>query len=120
MGKLRTLFLLSLLTLSKGQGLTIGDPTYSHCQDIAIPMCMEMPYKKTIYPNLMGHASQDEASHEIYQYFPLIKVNCSADIQVLKAVINNLQPFHVSCTCIRFSDDNKYFAIENSECKLLI
>ena len=54
----RVLVLFCIFNLASGQGLTIGDPTYSHCQDITIPMCMEMPYKKTIYPNLMGHADQ--------------------------------------------------------------
>ena len=52
------LVLFCIFNLASAQGLTIGDPTYSHCQDITIPMCMEMPYKKTIYPNLMGHANQ--------------------------------------------------------------
>ena len=76
---------LCLIGSAKSQGSSVEDPTYSHCQDITIPMCLELPYTKTVYPNLMGHASQDEASVEIYQYFPLIKVNCSSDIQVSPA-----------------------------------
>jgi hypothetical protein len=79
---LLTLALAKIEVPVSGQSLTVGDPTYSHCQDITIPMCLELPYAKTVYPNLMGHANQDEASDEIYQYFPLIKVNCSPDIQV--------------------------------------
>jgi hypothetical protein len=54
----KVLFSLCLITLATCQGITVGDPTYSHCQDITIPMCLEMPYTKTIYPNLMGHANQ--------------------------------------------------------------
>ena len=76
-----------LLGLARCQGSSEDDPVYSHCQDITIPMCLELPYTKTVYPNLMGHASQDEASVEIYQYFPLIKVNCSSDIQVSQTIL---------------------------------
>ena len=89
----------SFIGLTKCQSLTIGNPTYSHCEDITIPMCLDMPYTKTVYPNLMGHANQDEASDAIYQYFPLIKVNCSADIKVMFALTRTF--------CIFFST-NKF------------
>jgi hypothetical protein len=65
-----------------GQGLVSGDASLSHCQEITIEMCLNMPYKKTFYPNLMGHVSQEQARNEIYQYFPLTKAGCSPDIAV--------------------------------------
>jgi len=85
-----SVIIVCLVGLARCQGTAVDDPIYSHCQDITIPMCLELPYTKTVYPNLMGHTSQDEASVEIYQYFPLIKVNCSADIQV------SLSPYPLS------------------------
>lgn len=52
------------------------------CSDITIPICLDLPYNKTIYPNLLRHLSQEEASLELYTYFPLLKANCSDDIQL--------------------------------------
>ena len=76
------LLLISITKLGTGQGLISGDASLSHCQEITIEMCLNMPYKKTFYPNLMGHASQEQARNEIYQYFPLTKAGCSPDIAV--------------------------------------
>ena len=70
-----------LLTLGSCASLT-ANVHHGRCEPITIPICREIPYNMTIFPNLMGHTSQDEASSEAYQYFPLIKVNCSADIQL--------------------------------------
>merc|ERR1711997_1058107 len=35
-----------------------------------------------MFPNLMGNHEQDEAATQIHQYHPLIKIKCSADIQL--------------------------------------
>ena len=75
------LVFLSVIALTKGASLT-ADLHNGRCEPITIPICREIPYNTTIFPNLMGHSSQDEASSEMYQYFPLIKVNCSADIHL--------------------------------------
>lgn len=40
-----------------------GPKTGSRCEDVTIPMCKDMPYNKTILPNLMGHATQEEAGY---------------------------------------------------------
>lgn len=77
----KLLVLLSIIALASGASLT-GDVPHGRCEPITIPICREIPYNTTIFPNLMGHTSQDDASSEVYQYFPLIKVNCSADIQL--------------------------------------
>ncbi|XP_066254768.1 frizzled-2 isoform X2 [Euwallacea similis] len=56
-------------------------PTHDKCQPITIPFCSGIPYNKTIMPNLMGHSNQEEAGLEVHQYFPLVKINCSVDLQ---------------------------------------
>src|SRR5882762_9030443 len=44
------------------------------CESITIPMCKDMPYNRTYLPNLMGHATQEEAGYEVHQYYALVKV----------------------------------------------
>ena len=70
---------LSVIALGACASLT-GDVPHGRCEPITIPICREIPYNTTIFPNLMGHTNQDDANNEVYQYFPLVKVNCSADI----------------------------------------
>ena len=57
-------------------------PHHDRCEIISIPLCKGIQYNKTIMPNLLGHASQDEAGMEVHQFFPLVKVECSADLQL--------------------------------------
>jgi len=52
------------------------------CETIKIPICKDIPYNQTMFPNLMGNHEQDEAATQIHQYHPLIKIKCSADIQL--------------------------------------
>lgn len=33
------------------------------CELIAIPLCQDLLYNKTIFPNLMGHTKQDEGNN---------------------------------------------------------
>lgn len=56
-------------------------PNHNKCQPITIPICSGIPYNTTIMPNLQGHNTQEEAGLEVHQYFPLVKVNCSPDLQ---------------------------------------
>ncbi|KHJ44131.1 fz domain protein [Trichuris suis] len=35
----------------------------------------------TIFPNLLNHAKQEDAGLEVHQFFPLIKIRCSADLK---------------------------------------
>jgi len=48
--------------------------TQGRCETITIPMCKDMPYNETFLPNLMGHATQEEAGYEVHQYYALVKV----------------------------------------------
>ncbi|XP_019644918.1 PREDICTED: frizzled-2-like [Branchiostoma belcheri] len=34
-------------------------------------------YNMTALPNILGHTKQDEASLEVHQYYPLVKMGCS-------------------------------------------
>ncbi|KAJ8951872.1 hypothetical protein NQ318_019848 [Aromia moschata] len=56
-------------------------PPHGKCQHITIPFCDGIPYNKTIMPNILGHQTQEEAGLEVHQYFPLVKINCSPDLQ---------------------------------------
>ena len=56
-------------------------------EPIKIPFCKGLPYTQTIFPNLMGNQNQDEAGLEVHQYYPLVKIKCSKDIQFSYEVI---------------------------------
>jgi len=49
-------------------------PKDGRCEAVTIPMCLDMPYNETILPNLMGHATQEQAGYEAHQYYALVKV----------------------------------------------
>lgn len=56
-------------------------PPHGKCEPITISICMDIPYNSTIMPNLLGQTRQDEAGQEIYQFAPLVKIDCSPDLQ---------------------------------------
>lgn len=56
-------------------------PRHDKCQQITVPFCMDIQYNRTIMPNLLNHQKQEEAGLEVHQYFPLVKVKCSRDLQ---------------------------------------
>ncbi|CAH0556519.1 unnamed protein product [Brassicogethes aeneus] len=56
-------------------------PHHHKCQPITVPFCQHLPYNETIMPNILGHQFQEEAGLEVHQYFPLVKINCSKDLQ---------------------------------------
>ena len=47
------------------------------CEPVTIPLCMDLQYNKTIFPNMLKHRTQEEAALEVHQFFPLVKVKCS-------------------------------------------
>ena len=51
------------------------------CEAIHVPMCKEVSYNQTVYPNLLGHTNQDDAGLEIHQFYPLISVGCSPHLR---------------------------------------
>jgi frizzled protein 5/8 len=46
------------------------------CEPIKIPLCKEVGYNQTSYPNSYGHETQEEAGLEVHQFYPLVEVNC--------------------------------------------
>ena len=51
------------------------------CEAITITLCKDISYNQTLLPNYFGHTSQEDAGMEIHQFFPLVKVGCSPDLQ---------------------------------------
>lgn len=59
----------------------------SKCEPITIPICMDIPYNLTIMPNMLGHTQQNEAGHEVHQFAPLVKIDCSPDLQFFLCLV---------------------------------
>lgn len=55
-------------------------PQTGTCEVISIPICKNVPYNMTVFPNYFQHKTQNEAALEVHQFFPLVQVNCSADL----------------------------------------
>ena len=51
------------------------------CQDISVPMCLNMPYNMTSMPNQFNHYTQHEAAMEAHQFYALVEINCSKDLR---------------------------------------
>lgn len=83
---LRVIVLTTLATLVRGFSQTrVLDrdtiPSHDKCQPITVPFCLDIQYNQTIMPNLLNHQKQDDAGLEVHQYFPLVKIKCSPDLQ---------------------------------------
>ncbi|XP_064105595.1 atrial natriuretic peptide-converting enzyme-like [Macrobrachium nipponense] len=59
-----------------------GISSVRECEPISVPLCRDLPYNNTRFPNIFNHDSQEEAGLEIHQFFPLIKMQCSLDLQL--------------------------------------
>jgi frizzled protein 1/7 len=74
--------LLTVITVSS----TISDrdslPHHGRCEAITIPLCKDILYNETIFPNLLNHQKQEDAGLEVHQFYPLVKVKCSPDLQI--------------------------------------
>ncbi|CAD6190876.1 unnamed protein product [Caenorhabditis auriculariae] len=57
------------------------------CEPITIPMCKNLEYNSTVFPNLLGHQTQSDAFPAITQFNPLIKVKCSEDIRLFLCTV---------------------------------
>ncbi len=48
------------------------------CEKVTIPICQNLEYNETQFPNLMGNQDQESAAREIHSdYAPLIKVRAA-------------------------------------------
>ncbi|XP_078393568.1 frizzled-8a [Cetorhinus maximus] len=70
------LFALALLRRSSG-----GASKELSCQEITVPLCKGIGYNYTYMPNQFNHDSQDEAGLEVHQFWPLVEIQCSADLR---------------------------------------
>ena len=52
------------------------------CEDLKLNFCEGLGYSRTIFPNMFGHESQDEARMELHQYWQFIENECSADLKL--------------------------------------
>ncbi|KAM8902727.1 frizzled-7-like [Spinachia spinachia] len=59
----------------------IFSPDHGFCQSISVPLCFDLVYNQTIMPNLLGHTNQEEAGLEVHQFYPLVELQCSADLR---------------------------------------
>ena len=62
-------------------GETRKDDENCKCEPITIPLCQNIQYNETVFPNLLNHTSQQEAGLEVHQFWPLVEVNCSPYLQ---------------------------------------
>lgn len=51
------------------------------CEPITVPMCKDISYTMTQFPNSLGHTSQEEAGIDLYHLDPFVEVNCSEDLK---------------------------------------
>ncbi|XP_071180296.1 uncharacterized protein [Mytilus edulis] len=51
------------------------------CEEITAPMCKNIGYTLTKFPNSFGHEKQDDAGHEIHKFSPLVQTGCSPYLQ---------------------------------------
>lgn len=74
-----------------------GRPGHGKCEEIKNEICKPMQYNETIFPNLLGHTTQQEAGMEIHQYVTLIKNKCSPDIALFLCTV-----FFPVCTILDY------------------
>ncbi|XP_034030287.1 uncharacterized protein LOC117514108 [Thalassophryne amazonica] len=64
-----------------GQSIYINPTARSTCEKINVPMCKSLHYTETVLPNILGHTTQEDVGLELHQFYPVVKVQCSAHIQ---------------------------------------
>lgn len=77
-----SLFLLALSQPSWSTSIYgLHDAEESRCEEITLPMCVNIGYNLTRMPNEMNHDTQEEAGLEVHQYWPLVEMKCSSDLR---------------------------------------
>ena len=76
-------FLCCLLSAVYTTGLDVQDELEHHgrCEPITISLCLNLPYNRTMMPNLLKHQKQEDAAQDVHQYAPLVKIQCSPDLR---------------------------------------
>lgn len=85
----RTLAVAALVTDSPAASLSSSSsfPLHDRCEPITVAICTNIPYNLTTMPNRLGHSRQEEAGLEAIQFTPLVKVNCSPDLQFFLCLV---------------------------------
>ncbi|CAG6014424.1 unnamed protein product, partial [Menidia menidia] len=65
----------------EGQDTPVTQSTPTVCQPIRMPLCQDMSYSETIFPNMLGHKSHEDAYLELNHFSPLIQVECSPQLK---------------------------------------
>lgn len=52
------------------------------CSPITSTFCQDIEYNVTMFPNMFGHTSQEDATYIVNQFFPLVKVKCSKTLKL--------------------------------------
>ena len=50
-------------------------------------MCKGIGYNHTKFPNQLNQDTQEEADLEVHQFYPLVEINCSDDLQLFLCLI---------------------------------
>lgn len=72
----------SILGRTSGSSHQLEQPTHGLCQNITIPLCKDIGYDQTIMPNMLGHDTQENAGYEVTEFQPLVKINCSPQLNI--------------------------------------
>lgn len=56
-------------------------PPPASCQPITVPLCGDLSYTETVLPNLLGHATQEEARAALQAFASLMQVGCSTQLK---------------------------------------
>ena len=52
------------------------------CEALTLPLCQDLHYNMTLFPNFFNHHKQEEAALEVHHFFPLVKIGCSPDLSL--------------------------------------
>lgn len=53
----------------------------SKCQKITIPLCANIGYNTTRFPNFFGQENEEDAAAKIHEFTPLVAVNCAPQLR---------------------------------------
>lgn len=53
----------------------------STCQKIKIPLCANIGYNTTRFPNFLGQENEEDAADKIQEFTPLVAVNCAPQLR---------------------------------------
>ncbi|XP_028820357.1 frizzled-5 [Denticeps clupeoides] len=73
-------WLLLMMMMMRHPPLTRAASKDIVCEPITVPMCKGIGYNLTYMPNLFNHDTQEEVGLEVHQFWPLVRIRCSADL----------------------------------------